>query len=497
MVRLFQRVVMSPMALGAAVVMSAAVAPVQAQTGSARTDIPRITMHGVSTVRSLSAWPGFSLSVDRDAYVTVFAVTRGRRDFPIQVLSPTRPEDKGRLKANQRVRVRNLESRELLHLVNYGEAPVVVGFASSIKPDLSLFADGKQWGSDLLMDTLAVDQQDMVDILGKTLFGPDAEYDVVVSAAADPTPVTRAANAWAFDDECVGYSTRWTRRNGFDGLGFYSAIDDIDPLVRRALGAGLFSQAPFGWALGVPLVLDNGGRFSFAAPVEIGGRLCTGYRVVWWPSQPQPVNVNPAVNPTVYPVPDSVPLPDLSSPIGRLPRYPRGDDVVGLDSGSRRDPSRPYGRDTGSRVGDRAGVEPSAWRRGETGSERRFPGVDPEAGRPWSRTRTLPGQGDTWVGASDRAAADRTRDRDDERRRTRVSESAQSGASPAPAQPDTPIGRGGRSFPSGEPEGRAGGSAPMIDRSGAGSSPTPPPPPPAPRSSGEAPVIQPPAKPPV
>ncbi|MFN9097278.1 MAG: hypothetical protein ACK5X2_00700, partial [Gemmatimonadaceae bacterium] len=469
---------MIPLGLSAAATLAAVAAPVHAQGAGGRAAIPRITMHSVSTVRSLSAWPGFSLSVDRDAYVTVFAVTRGRRDFPIQVLSPTRPAANGRLKANQLVRVRNLESRELLHLINYGEAPVIVGFASAIKPDLSQFAYGKRWGRDLLMDTLAVDQQDMVNILGKTIFGPDAEYDVVVSAAADPTPVTRAANAWAFDDACAGFSARWTRRNGFDGLGFYSDANDVDPLVRLAIGGGLFSQAPVGWALGLPLVLPNGGRFSFAMPIEVGGRLCTGYRVAWWPSLPQPVNVNPVV----HPVADSTLAPDLASPVDRLPRYPRGGDVVGLDSSARRDPSRPDGRDSVSRVGDRTGLEPSAWRRGENGSERRFPGVEQEAGRPWSRTRTLPGQGDTWVGASDRAAADRTRDLDDERRRTRVSEPAERGGSPAPAQPDAPVGRGGRSFPSREQDGRPGGT-PVIERSDAGSEPpraggAPPPPPP-------------------
>jgi hypothetical protein len=265
--------------LGAAIAVLAAVGSARVHGAVSRQDIPQITLHGASTVRSLSAWPGFTLSVDRDAHVTVFAVTRGRRNFPIQVLSPVRPEDHGRLKANQRVRVRNLENRELLHLVNYGEAPVVVGFASSIKPDLSQFVDGKRWGSDLLMDTLAVDQQDMVDILGKTIFGGDAEYDVVISAAADPMPVTRQASAWAFNDECLGYSTRWTRRFGVDGLGFFRAFDDIDPLVRGAFGAGVFNTMPFGWALGVPLLLPNGGRFSFNAPIPLGDGLCTGYRV--------------------------------------------------------------------------------------------------------------------------------------------------------------------------------------------------------------------------
>lgn len=455
-------------------------------------DIPQITMHGISTVRSLSAWPGFSLSVDREAYVTVFAVTRGRRDLPIQVLSPTRPGDSGRIKGGQRVRVRNLENREVLHLVNYGEAPVVVGYASAVKPDLSQFADGKRWGSDLLMDTLAVDQQDMVNILGKTIFGPDAQYDVVVSSTSDPVPLTRSADAWAFHDECLGFSQRWTRRYGVDGLGFYRDWSDIDPLVRRAFGSGAYSQLPFGWALGVPLLLPNGGRFSFVNPIQLGDGLCTGYRVAWWPSQPMPMSPMPVPNPPRDTTADTT---TVDSPTDLLPRYPRPDGGLEIDPRY-----RPRG-DAGDRVDRQATWDASAWRRGETGSDRRFPGVSTERGRPWTNSRTLPGRDELWAGAGDRVAADRTRDLDEARRRSRETERVNAnGAAPATPREDSPVGRsGGKSFPVGDADGRAGGNAPTIDRSsGGGSAPTPPPPPPpAPRVGGDAPVIQPPPKPPV
>jgi hypothetical protein len=482
--------VITVLSWAAAVLSVAALAgPVHAQAALGGQDIPQITMHGVSTVRSLSAWPGFSLSVDRDAYVTVFAVTRGRRDLPIQVLSPTRPGESGRVKGGQRVRVRNLENREVLHLVNYGEAPVVVGFASSIKPDLSQFADGKRWGNDLLMDTLAVDQQDMVNILGKTIFGPDAQYDVVVSSTSDPMPLSRSADAWAFHDECMGISQRWTRRYGIDGLGFYQDGTDIDPLVRRAFGAGTYGQMPFGWALGVPLTLPNGGQFSIVAPIELGGRVCTGYRVAWWPSQPMPVSQMPVAIPPRDTTADTT---TIDSPLDRLPRYPRPDRGMDIDP-----TFRPRG-EPADRVPREPAWEASAWRRGETGSERRFPGVSAERGRPWSNTRTLPGQDNIWSAAGDRMAREQTRELDDARQRSGVAENG--GANKQPAadrESEAPVGRsGGRSFPSGGSDTRGGESAPTVDRSG-GAPPPPPPPPPAPKPTGDAPVIQPAPKPPV
>uniref|UniRef100_UPI003569093C hypothetical protein n=1 Tax=Gemmatimonas sp. TaxID=1962908 RepID=UPI003569093C len=37
---------------------------------------PQVTVRAVTAVTSLANWPGLSLSVNKDAYVTVFAVTR-------------------------------------------------------------------------------------------------------------------------------------------------------------------------------------------------------------------------------------------------------------------------------------------------------------------------------------------------------------------------------------------------------------------------------------
>ncbi|WP_373063231.1 hypothetical protein, partial [Gemmatimonas sp.] len=54
---------------------------------------------------------------------------------------------------------------EALHLLSYGESPLIVAFASSVKPELAAFKAGARWGQDLLMDTLAGNDQQMVEIL--------------------------------------------------------------------------------------------------------------------------------------------------------------------------------------------------------------------------------------------------------------------------------------------------------------------------------------------
>ncbi|MEN9507996.1 MAG: hypothetical protein RLZZ621_559, partial [Gemmatimonadota bacterium] len=112
--------------------------------------VPQLSLSGTANVRTLAQWPGLSLTVARDAYVAVFAVTRGRRELPLQVLAPRNPSDKGMVKAGQRLRVRQLAKDELLHLVNWGEAPVVVAFASTVRPNMSAFDGGKDtWARDL------------------------------------------------------------------------------------------------------------------------------------------------------------------------------------------------------------------------------------------------------------------------------------------------------------------------------------------------------------
>ncbi|WP_373067838.1 hypothetical protein, partial [Gemmatimonas sp.] len=46
------------------------------QSAAAAESTPQVTVRAVTAVTSLANWPGLSLSVNKDAYVTVFAVTR-------------------------------------------------------------------------------------------------------------------------------------------------------------------------------------------------------------------------------------------------------------------------------------------------------------------------------------------------------------------------------------------------------------------------------------
>ena len=65
---------------------------------------PLVTIAGLSVASSLSSWPGIARSVDSDAYVTVFAVTRTKGSaLPIQLLAPARPGDARRIKARATV----------------------------------------------------------------------------------------------------------------------------------------------------------------------------------------------------------------------------------------------------------------------------------------------------------------------------------------------------------------------------------------------------------
>lgn len=334
--------------------------------------VPRLAMQGVNSVRTLTQWPGVLLTVDRDAYVAVFAVTRGRRDYPIQVLAPTRPSELGRVKGGQRVKVRTIDNGEMLHLVNWGESPVVVAFASTVAPDLTVFdGGGNRWGRDLLLDTLAVDQQELIDILGKTIFGRDAQYDVVVSSASVPSPVTRTANLWAFDNSCLGFTSRWTRRDGLDGLGLYGASiygwDPLDPMLYRSGGSLLPPAMPFQWISAIPFPIYVGNSRMSVEPMTYGGGLsgCGEYRVVWWPTIVMPSFGRDTI--MRGPVETGGVVAD--SPVPRLPRYPRQGDGLMLDEG---------------RMGGTKGEAPAVT------DGRRFPGVQVDDPRPWNRDRALP-----------------------------------------------------------------------------------------------------------
>ena len=339
-------------------------------------DAPRVTLEGVRPVRTLRDWPGISLAVDRDAYVVVVAATRGRRESPLQLLSPTSPRGDGRVRAGRRVPLRSVGNAEMLHLVNWGEAPLVVAFASLAKPNLAPFGSGRGWSESLVLDTLLRDEQAFVDLLGSTIFGPTATFDALLAPASVASPLSSFADIWSFDDECVGWSGRWTRGTGLAGYGLY-AWDPIDP-IARGVGLMLPLGAGYGWmGLGWTPIVVGGHRLAIEpSPYGSRGWPCTGFRVAWWPNY---------VAPDAWPLDSARRAADLVAPPGSplpfLPRYPLAGQGLGL---------APSG---GHTLGGLDPVTTSAWRRGETESERRYPGVVAEP---------RPGNGGKYAAPDDR-----------------------------------------------------------------------------------------------
>ncbi|WP_309668975.1 hypothetical protein [Gemmatimonas sp.] len=233
---------------------------------------PQITVTGVTAVTSLANWPGLSLSVNKDAYVTVFAVTRTKGSaLPIQILSPAKPDDAGKLRAGRTVKPRRLLGDEALHLLNYGESPLIVAIASSVKPELAAFRAGGSWGHDLLMDTLATSEQQMVEILAKTVYAAGVPFDAVISHPSEISPVPVVSGAFAFGNGPVVVSRYTTSING--GL----ELSTLDPVFRTADVYQQTGMLPMGYLSGAPFTLKGGSVVA----VERG-------RLVYYPPPPAP-----------------------------------------------------------------------------------------------------------------------------------------------------------------------------------------------------------------
>ncbi|QJR34618.1 hypothetical protein [Gemmatimonas groenlandica] len=233
---------------------------------------PQITVTGVTAVTSLANWPGLSLSVNKDAYVTVFAVTRTKGSaLPIQILSPAKPDDAGKLRAGRTVKPRRLLGDEALHLLNYGESPLIVAIASSVKPELGAFKAGGSWGHDLLMDTLATSEQQMVEILAKTIYAAGVPFDAVISQPSEISPVPVVSGAFAFGNGPVVVSRYATSINGA------LVLATLDPIVMTADVFQKSGMIPMGYTSGAPFTLKGGS----VAAIEKG-------RVVYYPRPPAP-----------------------------------------------------------------------------------------------------------------------------------------------------------------------------------------------------------------
>ncbi len=232
---------------------------------------PQVIVSGLTAVTSLANWPGLQLSVNRDAYVTVFAVTRTKGSaLPIQILSPTQPHGTGKVKAGKIVAPRRLLGDEAMHLLNYGESPLIVAFASAVKPELSAFTAGERWGHDLLLDTLAGSEQQMVEILAKTIYAAGVPFDAVVSAPSALTPVPTIADAFSFTHGPITFARFATSITG-------RIEASLDPVIMTADVYQKSGMLPQGSISGAPFTLKGGAT----AAIEQG-------RIVYLPPPPKP-----------------------------------------------------------------------------------------------------------------------------------------------------------------------------------------------------------------
>ena len=307
------------LAAAASLTLSGTVLAQGATTGSAPTEpVPQVTVKGISAVTSLANWPGLQLSVNKDAYVTVFAVTRTKGSaLPIQILSPGRPDDTGKLKAGKTVAARRLLGDEAMHLLNYGESPLIVAIASAVKPELSAFKAGGRWGHDLLLDTLASSEQQLVEILAKTIYAAGVSFDAVVSEPSTITPVPTIAGAFAFQNGPITFARFGTSINGQLGM-------ELDPVVMTA---DIYQQSG-----ALPTVLASGVPFTLK-----GGAIATivNGRVAYLPRTNEPPTAAQRAGRATTGVPQSTPItiPNKTSNTTKSGATPSADGVVRAPGG--------------------------------------------------------------------------------------------------------------------------------------------------------------------
>ncbi len=124
-------------------------------------------------------WPTANVAVDRDAYVTVVAITPGVNRFAVQVLSPSTPQDDGFVRPRHPQRLGYFSPDAVGHRVARGRSaqpPIVVGISSHRKPDLSAFARGSHWASDLVINVPIDSTTDLVDVVARVIFRGDSVH---------------------------------------------------------------------------------------------------------------------------------------------------------------------------------------------------------------------------------------------------------------------------------------------------------------------------------
>ncbi len=122
-------------------------------------------------------WPKASISVERDAYVTVLAITPGVNRFAVQVLSPASPKDDGFIRPRHPQRLGYFSADAIGHRIARGtsvQPPIIIGITSQQKPDLSAFARGKGWATDLVINVPIDSATDLADVVAQAILRGDS-----------------------------------------------------------------------------------------------------------------------------------------------------------------------------------------------------------------------------------------------------------------------------------------------------------------------------------
>lgn len=179
--------------------------------------LPRLTIAGATGLRSLLEVAGMRLTVDRDAYVVVFALSPARFEAPFQLLSPVSPKASSHLTAGRVYHTTRILPAGVMRLASTNSSAngstVVVAFVSGVRPNLSKFENGGTWASELVMsDTTDIGPRQFVAAMARELygdlpyreaFGTDVPYRVEVRQLSTDPPLSRYAG-FRSATECLG-----------------------------------------------------------------------------------------------------------------------------------------------------------------------------------------------------------------------------------------------------------------------------------------------------
>ena len=227
-----------------------------AQAGPA-VSLPQLTMRGGTGFRSLLETSGMWLSVDRDAYVAVFAFSPSRLEAPFQLLSPIAPKESSRLSAGRIYHTTRILPQSVMWLAAGNSSTVIVAFVSGVRPNLAAFQKDGRWATELIVsDTSDIGTKQFVTAMARELygdlpyreaFGTDVPYRVVVRQLNDELPLSRYS----------GYRTATDCLSNINQLSWSAAIDQASAATGMAPRTAAVGDAGCGgygidWPVAMP-----------------------------------------------------------------------------------------------------------------------------------------------------------------------------------------------------------------------------------------------------